>query len=67
MSIPSRWPSHADAVKARWFSRRHETNAAHQAEQQKRERELSLRQAREQNAQAAWEEKQAARLAKKAA
>jgi hypothetical protein len=47
MSIPSRWPSHADAVKARWFSRRHETNAAHRAEQEKREARLDARRERE--------------------
>lgn len=33
MSVTQRFASHADAVKAGWFSRRHENSDAHRAAQ----------------------------------
>ncbi len=48
MSITTTYASHADARKAGWFSRRHETNAAHVREQERRRQELDAKAEREQ-------------------
>ena len=48
MSTPCRFRSHADAVKAGWFSRRHETRDAHYAAQDARRKKMDARREREQ-------------------
>lgn len=47
MSISCRFPSHRDAQAAKWFSRRHETNAAHQDAQTNWQADQELRRERE--------------------
>jgi hypothetical protein len=61
MSSPSRYPSHADAVRAGWFSRRHETNAAHRAAQDKWQAERLAKAEREEQARIADELRRAER------
>ena len=47
MSTPSKFPATAMAKKAGWFSRRHETNSAHQDEQERIRIARELRRERE--------------------
>lgn len=47
MSRPSRFPSHASARAAGWFSRRHETSAEHQIEQDRQAEINAVRRLRE--------------------
>lgn len=62
MSIPSKFRSHKDAADAKWFSRRHETDAEHRAEQDRYRGERDERREREQRqAKAAADRKAAAR------
>lgn len=47
MSRPSRFPSHAAARAAGWFSRRHETSAEHLIERDRQDEINSVRRLRE--------------------
>lgn len=59
MSIPSAFASHADAHKAGWFSRRHQTNEAHRANQDARLADEASKREREEWARTAAEERKA--------
>ena len=48
MSKTCTYASHAEARRAGWFSRRHETSEAHQAEQLRTQREREAKEDREQ-------------------
>lgn len=54
MSIPNTYASHADARKAGWFSRRHQTDAAHRSAQDEWRDERQEKASREQRQHAAW-------------
>ena len=47
MSIQTKFASHSEAVKAGWFSRRHETNAAHLTARDAYQRRLDAKHTRE--------------------
>lgn len=47
MSAENKFRSHAEAHQAGWFSRRHESDAEHRAEQERLRKELSQRRDRE--------------------
>ena len=62
MSIDTKFASAAEARRAGWFSRRHETNAAHRAEQEKRDKELADKKIREELQAEATKESKAEKL-----